>query len=171
MGLITKRLRWLVLSGAFLARGLDQIAPRMTNIGDTLPQNLMPRLPGNAQTQIRILTANLWHDFPLHRKLEDRWEAFATTLQQQQVDIACLQEVPSTSRISNRAIWLGEKLGAAYVYGCANGNEQTLGFEEGLAIISRYPLSSPQLFEIAPQPSAFEHRCQAEFKDVVDQVA
>jgi endonuclease/exonuclease/phosphatase family metal-dependent hydrolase len=139
--------------------GLSGAVPLFTSLGDTLIQNLTPLAPPPATSdQIRVLTANLWHDFPRHRNLEARWDMLADAFEQQEVDIACLQEVAWTSSISNRAQWLGETVDAAYVYGRANGNQAVLGFEEGLAIISRYPLSEPQLVEIQPRASGLAHR-------------
>lgn len=152
-------LYWLLLVSMVLSLGVAELVPLVTSTGNTLVQQLNPQqVGGTSPGNLRVLTANLWHDYPLHRDLEARWEYLATAIRSEQVDIACLQEVPSTGTISNRAWWLGEELGAAYVYGRANGNQHVLGFEEGVAIISRHPLRDPRLVEIQPQASPFEHR-------------
>ena len=46
----------------------------------------------------------------------------------------------------------------AYLYARANGDEPTLGFEEGLAIFSRHPVGSPRLAELGEGKSTFVRR-------------
>jgi endonuclease/exonuclease/phosphatase family metal-dependent hydrolase len=98
---------------------------------------------------INVLSANLCHDWPRFRQLSERLEAVAQLIEQQEVDIALLQEVVRTPQLQADS-WLADRLGMAYVYSRANGNEKTLGFEEGLAVFSRFPLSSPALAQLRP---------------------
>jgi endonuclease/exonuclease/phosphatase family metal-dependent hydrolase len=100
-------------------------------------------LPGANKKSITILSANLWHDWPLRRKLPNRLESFAELVQEEGVDVVLLQEV---SRSPHFGVddWLARRLGMAYVYTPANGDEDAIGFEEGLAIFSRFPILSPQ---------------------------
>jgi endonuclease/exonuclease/phosphatase family metal-dependent hydrolase len=92
---------------------------------------------------ITVLSANLWHDWPFRRKLTDRLERFAQLVQDEGVDVVLLQEVSRTPEMGVDE-WLAERLGMAFVYTPANGDEAAIGFEEGLAIFSRFPLLSPQ---------------------------
>src|SRR5512145_948891 len=71
-------LPWLTIGIALAYVGLSGAVPLFTSLGDTLIQNLTPLAPPPATSdQIRVLTANLWHDFPRHRNLEARWDLLA----------------------------------------------------------------------------------------------
>jgi endonuclease/exonuclease/phosphatase family metal-dependent hydrolase len=96
-----------------------------------------------------VLSANLWHDWPRHRRLLPRLEAVAQLIENEDVGIALLQEVARTPDLRADA-WLADRLGMAYVYSRANGHETAAAFEEGVAILSRYPLSIPSLIELKP---------------------
>ncbi len=104
---------------------------------------------GDLQNVITVLSANLYHDWPRHRQLQQRLEAFSQLIETEGVDVALLQEVSRTQSFRADS-WLSERLGMAYVYSRANGHEQGIGFEEGLAIYSRFPLTSPILTELKP---------------------
>jgi endonuclease/exonuclease/phosphatase family metal-dependent hydrolase len=58
-------------------------------------------------------------------------------------DIVLLQEVARTTHFKVDE-WLAERLGMGYAYARANGHESGIGFEEGLAVFSRFPLEMPQ---------------------------
>ncbi len=98
---------------------------------------------------LTVLSANLFHDWPRHRRLQERLEAVAQLIEENSVDVALLQEVARTRELRADQ-WLAERLGMAYVYSRANGHESAIGFEEGLAIFSRFPLESPSLAELRP---------------------
>jgi len=98
---------------------------------------------------ITVLSANLCHDWPRHRLLRERLEAVAQLIESERVDVALLQEVTRTSDFRADE-WLGERLGMAYVYSRANGHEMAVGFEEGLALFSKFPLTNPVLTELKP---------------------
>ncbi len=152
-------LRLLVLGSTLLGMGLSEVVPLISSTGDTLLwEPIPPQIPEPGNSPIRFLTANLWHDYPRYRDLEARWARLARAFREQQVDIACLQEVTWTERFGNHAQRLAREVGAAYVYGRANGKREVLGFEEGLAIVSRYPLRDARLVEVQPQASPLAHR-------------
>ncbi len=87
------------------------------------------------------LTANLHHDWPRHRRLTERLELFAELAEQEGASILLLQEVMRRADFC-AAAWLARRLDMAYVYAPANGHRDALGFEEGLAILSRYPIEA-----------------------------
>ena len=104
---------------------------------------------------ITIISANLWHDWPRHRQLQTRMSAFANLADSEDADIVLLQEVARTNNLKVDE-WLAERLGMGYAYVRANGHESEIGFEEGLAVLSRFPLERPywqQLGESAFQMS------------------
>ena len=43
-----------------------------------------------------VISANLWHDFPRHRGLQKRLEAFAQLVESKKADLVLLQEVART---------------------------------------------------------------------------
>jgi endonuclease/exonuclease/phosphatase family metal-dependent hydrolase len=106
---------------------------------------------------LTVLTTNLWHDWPRFRLQRERLEAAARLIEEEHVDVALLQEVARTSRLRADE-WLAERLGLHCVYTRANGHEHGIGFEEGLAIVSRFPLATPDLQVLAPGANPFTRR-------------
>jgi endonuclease/exonuclease/phosphatase family metal-dependent hydrolase len=92
---------------------------------------------------ITVLSANLWHDWPFKRRLPKRLESFASLVESEGADIVLLQEVFRTPEMSADG-WLAERLGMSSMYSRVNGDEKTVGFEEGLAIFSRFPMFEPK---------------------------
>lgn len=114
---------------------------------------------GNAEPScggITVMSANLWHDFPRFRRLPERLSAFAQLVEKEGADILLLQEVARTPDLHVDK-WLAVNLGMSYIYSRANGH-YTIGFEEGLAIFSRFPLNSPQLSQLSKPTNPFVRR-------------
>jgi endonuclease/exonuclease/phosphatase family metal-dependent hydrolase len=105
---------------------------------------------------ITVISANLWHDWPLRRKLPDRLETFAQLVESEGADVVLLQEVMRSPGICVD-VWLADRLGMAYAYTPANGDEGAIGFEEGLAVFSRFPILTPQCKPLGKR-SSFFHR-------------
>jgi endonuclease/exonuclease/phosphatase family metal-dependent hydrolase len=101
------------------------------------------RLSGQPHEPITIISANLWHDWPRYRRLSDRLEAFACLVEAEGAQVVLLQEVARTSDFQADA-WLAQRLGMGYAYFRANGDSKMVGFEEGVAIFSRFPLREPR---------------------------
>jgi endonuclease/exonuclease/phosphatase family metal-dependent hydrolase len=72
-------------------------------------------------------------------------------------DILLLQEVARTPKLRADE-WLSDRLGMGYIYSRANGHETGIGFEEGLAIFSRYPLAEPQVRQLGTGSNPFMRR-------------
>ena len=106
---------------------------------------------------LTVISANLWHDWPQHRRALERLEAFARLVEEHQADVLLLQEVARTTRFWTDQ-WLGKRLGMSYVYSRANGHLGGIGFEEGLAVFSRHPLSQPVLRQLSPRENRFARR-------------
>jgi endonuclease/exonuclease/phosphatase family metal-dependent hydrolase len=106
---------------------------------------------------LTVLSANLWHDWPQYRQQMLRLERLARLIEQESVDIALLQEV--SRRTDLRADeWLANRLGMAYAYARANGDEASIGFEEGVAVFSRFPIDSPALRHLTGGLNPFSRR-------------
>jgi len=112
-------------------------------------------LKSNRQ-QITVISANLWHDWPFKRNIIDRLESFAQLVESNNADIILLQEVSRSAEL-NVDEWLANRLGMAYLYSRANGSSE-IGFEEGLAIFSRYPIQQPVMKSLGKYPSTFVRR-------------
>jgi endonuclease/exonuclease/phosphatase family metal-dependent hydrolase len=112
---------------------------------------------GSKPQQLTIMSANLWHDWPRNRGLKDRLECFVELIKDEEVDILLLQELIRTDEFEADK-WLGEKLGMAYIYSRSNGNAQEIGFEEGLAIYSRFPIKDHRLAQLSDQNNPFSRR-------------
>jgi endonuclease/exonuclease/phosphatase family metal-dependent hydrolase len=74
------------------------------------------------------------------------------------VDIACLQEVPWTPHLGSGARYLARETGLNHLYLRANGNRWAILFEEGEAILSRYPLRDVVVQVLLPRAGLYEHR-------------
>lgn len=90
---------------------------------------------------LTVLSVNLWHDWPRHRRHRQRLESVARLVEEEAADLVLLQEVARTRRVAADA-WLADRLGLHAVYQRANGDLRTIGFEEGVAVLSRFPLGS-----------------------------
>ncbi len=93
---------------------------------------------------VTVLCANLWHDWPRHQRLRERLEAFAGLAESVDADVLLLQEVACTATF-RADLWLAERLGLSLVSARANGDVDAIGFEEGPAILSRFPLGPPHV--------------------------
>jgi endonuclease/exonuclease/phosphatase family metal-dependent hydrolase len=105
---------------------------------------------------LRILSLNVLHGFPRFDYLDERLEIIAAEVRRLDPDLVLLQEVPWHG--GNAARWLAEQAGLNHLYLRANGNRWAILFEEGEAILSRYPLRDPAWIELAPRAGFFEHR-------------
>jgi endonuclease/exonuclease/phosphatase family metal-dependent hydrolase len=107
---------------------------------------------------LRVVSLNMLHGRPKFEYLPQRIEIIANEITRLDADIILLQEVPWTLKMGNGAKVLAEKTGMNYAYLRANGNRWAIAFEEGEAILSRYPLKNPSNLELKPKNGFFEHR-------------
>lgn len=107
---------------------------------------------------LRLVSLNVLHGFPRFGDLRQRLDLIAAGLIEAEPDVVCLQEVPWTRALGNGAAYLAERTGYKYLYIRANGNRRTILFEEGEAILSRYPLHDPAFVQLRPRAGFFEHR-------------
>ena len=73
-------------------------------------------------------------------------------------DVILLQEAWSGHGQENLAKRLGAVLGFEVAYARANGSRRLLGFEEGVAVLSRFPLSNHRLLDLGPRKHLFDRR-------------
>lgn len=106
---------------------------------------------------ITVISANLWHDYPQYRRINERLDDFIKMVLSENADVILLQEVARTSflHVDEK---LSDELKMAYLYSRANGHRSAIGFEEGLAVYSRYPLRRPSLRQLGGHSSPFTRR-------------
>lgn len=97
-----------------------------------------------AEGGLTVMAANLWHDWPRQHRWIPRLQAVADLAVAYQVDILLLQEVARTRSLHSDE-WLAQALGMERAYARANGSARAIGFEEGLAILSRYRVLEPRV--------------------------
>jgi len=107
---------------------------------------------------LRVLSLNMLHGFPRFEHLDERLSVIEAEIRRADPDIVCLQEVPWRPGLGTAADYLAERLGLNHVYVRANGNRWAILFEEGEAILSRYPLRDAAFVELTPRAGFFEHR-------------
>jgi endonuclease/exonuclease/phosphatase family metal-dependent hydrolase len=107
---------------------------------------------------LRVISLNILHGFPRFENLQQRLDLIAGEIRRQDADIVCLQEAPWNPWLGNAAGYLARQTGMNYVYLRANGNRWAILFEEGEAILSRYPLTDAAFVELEPRAGFFEHR-------------
>jgi endonuclease/exonuclease/phosphatase family metal-dependent hydrolase len=153
-----KRLIWLVppLLGSALLLFLFNVSRVGANVEGCL-QGCAAAGEGQEDV-LRVLSMNILHGFPHFDRLTRRLDLVADTIRREDVDIALLQEVPWNRRLGSGAAYLAQRTGLNYVYLRANGNRHTIFFEEGEAILSRYPLKDVSFTELQPRAGFFEHR-------------
>jgi endonuclease/exonuclease/phosphatase family metal-dependent hydrolase len=111
------------------------------------------------QGSLRIMSLNMLHGFPEFTFLEARLSLIEQEIQKEQPDIVILQEVPWRWQLGgSAAAHLAGAAGMNWLYLRSNGNRWTILFEEGEAILSRYPLEDTAFSQLEPRAGFFEHR-------------
>jgi endonuclease/exonuclease/phosphatase family metal-dependent hydrolase len=137
-----------------LARRVDSLAEPA---GKVYVQYQPATAPGRECQTITVISANLWHAYPRFSRQNERLEDFVCMVKEQKAGILLLQEV--TRRPGLRVDeWLADQLGMAYVYSRVNGHEPAIGFEEGLAVLSRYPIQTLHIKQLGLKVNAFVRR-------------
>jgi len=107
---------------------------------------------------LRVVSLNMLHGFPRFIELQLRLDLIATEIRRLDADVVLLQEVPWTRATGNAADVVAQQLGYNYLYYRANGNKNLIFFEEGEAILSRFPLKDAVFTELQPRAGLFESR-------------
>ena len=125
-----------------------------------------------ATDRLRILQLNAYHGYPDREgrlaglsagapaasdRLE-RADRLASAINRLRPDVVVLQEAWCTVTEGCLADRLAEDLELHAVYARANGSLRWLGFEEGAAILSRFPIAVPETRPLLPDRDRFERR-------------
>lgn len=151
-----RRYGWLAVVPLLLSVWLANVSRVGTRV-EGCPDGCA-RLVERSEGPCRVMSLNLLHGFPRFHRLRQRLDLISEEILRQDPDVVCLQEVPWTGSLGSAAEYLAKKTGFNHVYLRANGNRWTILFEEGEAILSRYPLRDVVYTELRPQAALFEHR-------------
>ena len=124
--------------------------------------------PASAPDRLRILQLNAYHGYPdpegrllVQESPSDRAirsGRLAAEIRRLRPDVLVLQEAWCAVDEGCLADRLARELGFDGVYARANGSLRWLGFEEGAAILSRFPIADPRVWPLGPHRDAFERR-------------
>lgn len=104
------------------------------------------------------MSLNVLHDFPRFQSLARRLDLIADEIIGQDADLVLLQEVPWTPGVGDGTQHIAEKVGFNYLYLRAQGNRWAILFDDGVAVLSRFPLLDPVILELTPSEGFFEPR-------------
>jgi len=152
-----RRYGWLLPAGALLLTCWILNVSRSGSRAEGCPEGCATETPGR-DGELRLMSLNMLHGFPRFSHLDERLAVIASEIERLDADIVCLQEVPWVPPMGGAAGYLAQRTGMNHVYVRANGNRRAILFEEGEAILSRYPLREVTFTELRPQADFFEHR-------------
>jgi endonuclease/exonuclease/phosphatase family metal-dependent hydrolase len=165
---ISLALAALFLAGLFLVpRTTDVVAASLfapgarpvAEVASLVPAlAAVPGLVAPRADTLRILSFNVWHGYPGSGAREERYQRIRDLVAETGPDVVLLQEAWSTRRFGKLAERLSRELGLGYAYARANGSLRYLGFEEGLVIMSRYPISEVRRMALGPRTPPWEMR-------------
>lgn len=133
-------------------------------LGSTFLTSPQPRTshrvaaPHDSPARMRVVSFNVLHDYPRFDELEARTARLAAALRVLDADVVLLQEAWWTPAHGNLASRLAAELGMDSTYVRANGSRRLIGFEEGLAALSRWPIVDARAHSLAPRRPAVERR-------------
>jgi endonuclease/exonuclease/phosphatase family metal-dependent hydrolase len=108
--------------------------------------------------RVRVVDFNVLFGIPDFEGQEDRFQDTLAVFRAVRPDVIVLQEAWDTTRHGNVARRLGEALRLNHVYARANGSRRWLGYEEGSAILSRFPILEARRVLLAPRRPWWECR-------------
>jgi endonuclease/exonuclease/phosphatase family metal-dependent hydrolase len=114
--------------------------------------------PEVAPRQLRLVDLNVLHGYDDFPRQEERAERTVAALAALEPDILVLQEAWRTRRHGDLTGRLAEALQMDAAYARANGKLERIGFEEGEAILSRFPILQALRLPLEPRKPFFERR-------------
>jgi endonuclease/exonuclease/phosphatase family metal-dependent hydrolase len=116
------------------------------------------RFGREAPQTLRLLDFNVLHGYSHFPDQDRRAERSIRAIAALRPDVIVLQEAWRTRRHGDFTTRLAEELDMDSAFARANGNLARLGFEEGEAILSRYPIVQAMRISLEPRKPFFERR-------------
>jgi len=108
--------------------------------------------------RLRLVDLNVLHGYPDFRDQEGRFRDTLAALKALRPDVLILQEAWDTADNGRMADRLARALGLHHVYARANGSRRLIGFEEGAAVLSRFPIKEARRLVLSPRKPWWENR-------------
>jgi endonuclease/exonuclease/phosphatase family metal-dependent hydrolase len=113
---------------------------------------------GRSPGPLRVLQLNMLHGFPQFAHLQARIDLIVDEIQRRQADVVLLEEVPWTIKTGSVVSELARRTDMDHLSRRANGNRRGILFEEGDAILSRFPMRDSATTELPRGNHFFQHR-------------
>ncbi len=107
---------------------------------------------------MRLVDFNVLHGYSRFPDQETRARRTIAALRALDADVIVLQEAWRTRAHGDFVERLGVALGMDTAFARANGKLERLGFEEGEAILSRFPIVAAKRLPLPPAKPFYEHR-------------
>ncbi len=111
---------------------------------------------------LRVIQLNMLHGFPRFAHLDARIDLIVDEIRRRQADVVLLEEVPWTADTGSVVSELARRTDMEHVFRRANGNRRAILFEEGDAILSRFPMRDLATTELPRGNHFFQHRIALE---------
>ncbi len=141
----------LALVGAFVLEVLFSTRDALI-----VEQRVAP--PASVPERIRLLDYNVLHGYPGFKEQTARAERLHAAIEDLQPDVVVLQEAWRTWSHGDFAATLARRLGMDSAFARANGSLARIGFEEGEAVLSRFPIVRAERVALAPRRPFYERR-------------
>ncbi len=115
------------------------------------PHGCLRGCAAGARTQgpLRVLTLNMAQGTPDFEPRTTRLDLVAGEMRRLDPDVSVLVEISWTPGLGNGAAYLARRTGSNHVFARSAGNRRAILFEEGVAILSRFPLRDTAVFVLA----------------------
>ena len=107
---------------------------------------------------LRVLQLNMLHGFPGFAHLDARIDLIVDEIRRRQANVVLLEEVPWTVKTGSVVSELARRTEMEHLFRRANGNRRAILFEEGDAILSRFPMRDAATAELPRTNHFFQHR-------------
>lgn len=107
---------------------------------------------------LRVLQLNMLHGFPRFAHLDARIDLIVDEIRRREADVVLLEEVPWTVDTGSVVSELARRTDMEHLFRRANGNRRAILFEEGDAILSRFPMRDVATTELPRGNHFFQHR-------------
>ncbi len=113
---------------------------------------------GRRAGPLRILSLNMAQGVPDLEQRAERLDLVAAEIDVADPDLTVLVEMSWTAGLGNGADYLARRTRRNHVFVRSAGSRWAMLFEEGVAILSRFPLRDPAAFVLEPRPWLFGRR-------------